>query len=457
MLKITLSIFALICTVTLSAAPAAANAAFSGWGTQWSTGFKLAPPAPDPVPDPVPDPDPEPDPEPDPQPEPPAIHNRGMVSLSFDDGLLSTYERALPVMKNYGFAGTVYVYPRQQDEKQRLGGGYESFMSWAQVEELQNQAQWEIGNHSYSHAHLTQLSLLGMRQEIDKALQSFAKHNIDISGLAAPYGEYNDDVLAYVARNHAYQRTAYGGIYNTFSNLNDYQLYAVEVSHTMTPDEAKALIDGAIAQNVWLILYWHDLVEGAPQPYQYNVDDFEEIISYLSAAETLVVPVKEGLQTRWGSGGNLVHNGGFEEGLGYDATYWKRSDPMFVRATRLLAGAYPDPARSAWIKGGTNQHQIYTDPIPVAAGKNYRMRAFMRMEKYTAGSGNVWISEYDSSNTYLGGAYLASVPDNFIGTKYADYTPSTGTSHIELYFYAAPGSKLTWHIDGVGLMLAKEL
>lgn len=64
----------------------------------------------------------------------------GAVSLTFDDGLPSQLQIAIPMMNDHGLRGTFYLGPRSDDWREKL-------QPWKAVAE----AGHEIGNHSLSH------------------------------------------------------------------------------------------------------------------------------------------------------------------------------------------------------------------------------------------------------------------------------------------------------------------
>lgn len=68
------------------------------------------------------------------------------VVITIDDGYKSVYEMAYPILKQYGFTATLYIYT------DFVGVG--TALTWDQLKELKN-AGFEIGSHTVSHADLT--------------------------------------------------------------------------------------------------------------------------------------------------------------------------------------------------------------------------------------------------------------------------------------------------------------
>lgn len=64
---------------------------------------------------------------------------QGAVSLTFDDGLSSQWEIAIPLLNRYGLQGTFYLNPRDNYREQ--------FLPWRAA----MQAGHEMGNHTVSH------------------------------------------------------------------------------------------------------------------------------------------------------------------------------------------------------------------------------------------------------------------------------------------------------------------
>jgi peptidoglycan/xylan/chitin deacetylase (PgdA/CDA1 family) len=77
---------------------------------------------------------------------------QGAVSLTFDDGLASQLELAIPLLNRYGLQATFYVQPRDQYREQLL--------PWRAAA----QAGHEIGNHTISHPCSKNFALISENQ-----------------------------------------------------------------------------------------------------------------------------------------------------------------------------------------------------------------------------------------------------------------------------------------------------
>ncbi|MCB1235839.1 MAG: polysaccharide deacetylase family protein [Verrucomicrobiae bacterium] len=121
------------------------------------------------------------------------------VLITIDDGWKATHTLALPVLKEFGFPFTVFLY------KNYVASGGRS-MTLDEIRELMA-AGCEVGSHSLSHQNMSQRRGRGdaeyaewIRSEVEDS-HLFLKENFGPYGnvlkvFAYPYGIYNDQVIA---------------------------------------------------------------------------------------------------------------------------------------------------------------------------------------------------------------------------------------------------------------------
>src|SRR5262249_41688375 len=114
----------------------------------------------------------------------------GAVVITFDDGWQDQYEYAFPILKQYGFTATFFVYTSAIDNGP-------AFMTWNEVRELQR-AGMTIGCHSRTHPDLTEQKV-SLHDEIDGARADLQK-NLGVAPdfFAYPYGAWDARVAAAV-------------------------------------------------------------------------------------------------------------------------------------------------------------------------------------------------------------------------------------------------------------------
>lgn len=124
------------------------------------------------------------------------------VALTFDDGYISVYRHAFPLLRQKGWPFTVFVNPAAID----AGSG--QLASWAQLREMAA-AGAVVANHSDSHGHLIRRRPGEGRRDWEKRVGS----DIDAAqtriatqmGVAAklfayPYGEYDTQLARLLGR-----------------------------------------------------------------------------------------------------------------------------------------------------------------------------------------------------------------------------------------------------------------
>ena len=126
------------------------------------------------------------------------------IIITFDDADLSVYENAFPIMKQFGFVGTVFVitdYVGKADTwDANPFGSYSRLMEWAHLRELVDQG-WTIGSHTASHADLTALNEQQLWNELRRSKELLEnKLAIEISAISYPFNRFNRRVLAAALR-----------------------------------------------------------------------------------------------------------------------------------------------------------------------------------------------------------------------------------------------------------------
>lgn len=216
-----------------------------------------------------------------------------LLAITFDDGYLTDFEIAYPLLKARGIRGTSFIWVERT-------GTFDRAMDWEQLHHLKNDG-WGVECHTYSHPRLAELT----DEEIDEQFK-LVDENFIANDLPAPhhhafpFGSQNADVrrIAMLYRKTARRINPVGSVpYNTyedidFSNLNarGSDIRDNNVS-TRLPD-LKHAIDETIDNNGILIFYSHEMKENAGD-YETKPEYFEELIDYAVASGIKFVTMEE--------------------------------------------------------------------------------------------------------------------------------------------------------------------
>ena len=185
--------------------------------------------------------------------------NVPMLTFVTDDARETDYTFFRPIFAKYGIGCTTAV------PTNTVGTG-SPWITLEHLKSLQDDYGWEVCSHGH-HSHLTQLT----DDELDSELRNSQKWLID-NGFNAPdilmipYGDYDERVKRHIAKYYKFARTTQYGL-GTYP-ICQYEFHGQYMSNgtwvnaitgfaNNTADNYKALIDYAITNNAWLIIWTH--------------------------------------------------------------------------------------------------------------------------------------------------------------------------------------------------------
>jgi peptidoglycan/xylan/chitin deacetylase (PgdA/CDA1 family) len=392
---------------------------------------------------------------------------KAAVSFTFDDGLQSAYTQAAPTLQKYGLNGTDYVITNcvgmTTVPNTCLANTDAPYMTWAQIQALQNTNGWEIGSHTVDHQCLASsakedrsdcqsnyLTTAQVDAELANSKSALAAQGINATDFAPPYGDYNNSVLAEIAKYYATMRNFANANNNTnVWPYSDYYLQDLPVQEGVdTVASVETKINSAITNNQWLILTFHDI---QPTPskvaddYQYGTNELDQIAAYVQAKQNagLIknVKVNQGTVT---SDTNLFANSSFDNGI---ANGWTANSANITKDT-ANNGSFPSPTNSIKFVGGTASEHLESPVVNVDQNTTYMLKSFLNVQKITSGEVGYYIDEYDANGNWISGQWKTAEKSAFVESMNFTYKPtSANVSKASLQIYTTANSGVTAFVD----------
>jgi peptidoglycan/xylan/chitin deacetylase (PgdA/CDA1 family) len=110
------------------------------------------------------------------------------VVITLDDGYLSEYTQAIPILKEHGYPFCVFVFTRSV--------GAHNFMNWDHLRQIRSFGG-EVGSHTHTHPHLVDSSAEEIREEFFRSKKILEKNlGVDVKWFAYPFGDYDNTIRA---------------------------------------------------------------------------------------------------------------------------------------------------------------------------------------------------------------------------------------------------------------------
>jgi peptidoglycan/xylan/chitin deacetylase (PgdA/CDA1 family) len=216
--------------------------------------------------------------------------SEAILSITFDDGLLTQYENAFPLMQKYNLTGTLY-YTINATRFYELEG--RELMSVENVIEMYD-AGWEIGAHSVNHPRLDRLSSEDLEFELKYPIEFFEGYGIEIKTLAYPYWSVNDDVIEKVKKLYLSGNIYFDKVPNNIKkDLDFYRLKSIGIEDKHSPEQVCEWVEKAKNRGQWIILVFHSVEEEKTRQWDTSIKDFEGMLKCINEIGIKVKNVDE--------------------------------------------------------------------------------------------------------------------------------------------------------------------
>jgi peptidoglycan/xylan/chitin deacetylase (PgdA/CDA1 family) len=161
------------------------------------------------------------------------------VVLTFDDGYGDFYDNALPLLKQHGFNGTLFMttgWAGLRDEHKRM-------LNWRELAEVA-EAGIEVGGHTVEHPQLDQLPAERLHEELyaSKALIE-DKLSVAVPGLAYPFG-YSNARVRQTAREAGYSYAYSVNNFLTTGGADQFALPRLTAQRSTTLEQFRTMVNG---------------------------------------------------------------------------------------------------------------------------------------------------------------------------------------------------------------------
>jgi len=209
------------------------------------------------------------------------------VSITFDDGWLSAFRYAIPIMDKYGFRGTHFIHAEYVDKP-----GYQSdYMTSAQLKELYSKGH-EIGSHALNTEWASIISdPKKVEEHLVRSRDILNGFGFNTVGFAPPNGAFNPEVKEQIKSKYRYMRTIIWGPNNNI--LEPYNLHCYIVTNKTTLEDITKWVEQAKRYDAWVILLYHRFDATRKADTFVTPQRFEEDVNYLSTIHAKVLPIGE--------------------------------------------------------------------------------------------------------------------------------------------------------------------
>jgi peptidoglycan/xylan/chitin deacetylase (PgdA/CDA1 family) len=166
----------------------------------------------------------------------PEPFNEKVMVITFDDGFLSAYTRLLPVVKEFGYPVTLFIYTNNIFVKAKKN------ITWDLLREMEKSGI-EVECHSISHLDLEPISLENTAESKKKLFEEIylSKRVVElymggkVKFFAFPYGRYNLNLVE-MCRNSGYLKVFSTDSGSNIITRNNYCLRRGHIKRDFTID-----------------------------------------------------------------------------------------------------------------------------------------------------------------------------------------------------------------------------
>ncbi len=165
------------------------------------------------------------------------------VVITFDDGYLSNYQYAYPILKQYGYTAAIFMITDVIPSSQQIFNPDKlNYMSWIEMESSEDCFEFPAHTHSLHHLNNKSISfLVSQPKDIIERDLKLNKQLLNTTYFAYPYGQYNRTTISIL------RQLEYNMAFTTkpgYVKLGDapYELKRFNITHSVNMEAFKKLV-----------------------------------------------------------------------------------------------------------------------------------------------------------------------------------------------------------------------
>lgn len=215
------------------------------------------------------------------------FNGQAMITFSYDDGLDTFYDFALPLHEKYGIPATDNIIAGRIKD-----GARTMYLDADQIKDMYDRGV-EIGSHSFSHEEgLTTLSDKDLDFELRESKAVLEQIVPKVQTIGIPFSMYDERVKT-AAKKYYQAARNFEHLQNDIPSADKLWLHtAIAVTNETTFDQIKLRIDEAVKNKQWCIIMLHGIDPDNRDLYEIKPALLEKVLAYVaSLGRDKILPV----------------------------------------------------------------------------------------------------------------------------------------------------------------------
>jgi peptidoglycan/xylan/chitin deacetylase (PgdA/CDA1 family) len=202
----------------------------------------------------------------------------------FDDGGVSTYTEAKPILDRYGYKASMSIVTDFIGEPK--------FMTLEQIQSLAASG-WEVVSHGITHDDLTRMSSAAWHDEMARSKKILEGFGFTVRSFVVPYGAYNADIIRYGTPLYSSIRAYEAG--DNPAGSSPYRIRVRQITNVTTPAEVAQWIQEGKSKGRWEVLAFHVVDTSSDDEYYTPPSVFAEMVAAVQASGVPVLTYGQGI------------------------------------------------------------------------------------------------------------------------------------------------------------------